>query len=261
LQISPILEEAARLKAKDMFANGYFAHESPKGTSPWHWFGVAGYDYEYAGENLAIGFLEPEEVYNGWVQSFTHHQNLLNPNFKEIGVAVVSGKFNGNHTTIVVQLFGSQKYVAKAPLATTPPKPVPAPVVKKETPKPSIAVEAPTSVAVTPEPVKEVAGRELARVDKSVLLSAKEAVLEKPSLKAQFYSFLIFQYNDALRLLTFWILIAVCSIILISMSFDPEVRHPEIMFKAFFFVGVLLLFAIAEKKTLIELIPHSFMIQ
>jgi hypothetical protein len=268
LKISPALEEAARLKAKDMFANGYFAHESPKGISPWHWFGVAGYDYEYAGENLAIGFLEPEEVYSGWVHSFTHHQNLLNPNFKEIGVAVVSGKFNGNHTTIVVQLFGSQKYVAKAPLATIPPKP--SPVVKKEIPKSDTVANVPakTLEPVAVEPVvaipvqtQEVAGRELARVDKSVLLSAKEAVLEKPSLKAQFYSFLIFQYNDVLRLLTFWTLIAICSILLISMSFAPEVRRPETMFKAFFFLGVLLLFAVSDKKTLIELIPHSFMIQ
>lgn len=276
LQINPVLEEAAKLKAKDMFANGYFAHESPKGVSPWHWFGVAGYNYEYAGENLAIGFLEPEEVYSGWVHSFTHHQNLLNPNYKEIGVAVMSGNFNGNYTTIVVQLFGSQKTspivkrVAASPIATAPSAPS---VPKENTPivKSNPVASAPTNTvsAVIPEvPTgeeaglpREVAGRELARVDKSVLEAMPKTVLEKPSLKAQIYSFLIFQYNDILRVITFWILLAVCCVLLISLSFAPEVRHPTTLFKAFFFVAVLLLFAVSDKKTLIELIPHSFGIQ
>lgn len=269
LQINPALEEAAKLKAKDMFANGYFAHESPKGISPWHWFGVAGYNYEYAGENLAIGFLEPEEVYSGWVHSFTHHQNLLNPNYKEIGVAVMSGNFNGNYTTIVVQLFGSQKSspivkrAAANPIATAPSAPSvskPSPPAVKANPI-AIAPTNTVSEVVPSIPATQVAGRELATVDKSVLEAMPKTVLEKPSLKAQIYSFLIFQYNDMLRIVTMWILVAICSVLLISLSFAPEVRQPTTLFKAFFFVAVLLLFAVSDKKTLIELIPHSFGIQ
>ncbi len=74
------------------------------------------------------------------------------------------------------------------------------------------------------------------------------------------YSFLIFQYNDILKMVTFWILLAVCALLLISMSFAPEVREPNIMFKSVFFLIVLIAFAVTDKKTLIELIPHSFSI-
>jgi len=38
LAVSPTLERAAQLKAEDMARNGYFAHTSPTGVTPWHWF-------------------------------------------------------------------------------------------------------------------------------------------------------------------------------------------------------------------------------
>ena len=280
LTVNAQLETAARKKANDMFANGYFAHESPKGVAPWYWFNEAGYDYEYAGENLAIGFLEPEEVYSGWVHSFTHHQNLLNPNFKEIGVAVVGGNFNGNYTTIVVQLFGSSKPkgaiaiqgipkinppIAKKP-QTLPQNPSSTPVALAEkTPTTAVPlVNGQTNEKAEPSPSKAaaplVAGREYIVFDDSALAAQGNTVLQKPSLKMRLYSFLIFQYNDILKMVTFWILLAVCALLLISMSFAPEVREPNIMFKSVFFLIVLIAFAVTDKKTLIELIPHSFSI-
>ncbi|MCX6723023.1 MAG: CAP domain-containing protein [Candidatus Staskawiczbacteria bacterium] len=51
------LNQAAQLKAQNMVANNYFAHTSPTGVSPWFWFLKVGYNYKYAGENLAIGIL------------------------------------------------------------------------------------------------------------------------------------------------------------------------------------------------------------
>jgi len=56
LKESPQLDAAAYLKALDMEKNGYFAHTSPTGITPWYWFDQVGYNYRYAGENLAIGF-------------------------------------------------------------------------------------------------------------------------------------------------------------------------------------------------------------
>ena len=38
------LNQAAYLKAKDMLENDYFAHISPSGFSPWHWFEKVGYN-------------------------------------------------------------------------------------------------------------------------------------------------------------------------------------------------------------------------
>ncbi len=112
LGLSPLkentkLDEVAYQKAKDMLDNGYFAHSSPTGINPWYWFKNVGYHYQAAGENLAIGFIDSNEVLDAWIKSPSHRANLLSPNFKEIGIAVLTGKFKGQETTLVVQSFGS----------------------------------------------------------------------------------------------------------------------------------------------------------
>ena len=101
------LESAARAKANDMFANQYFAHTSPQGKTPWNFISDAGYSYVYAGENLAIGYTDSAELHNDWMNSPTHRENIMNPNYREIGLASVDGVYEGTHTTIVVQEFGS----------------------------------------------------------------------------------------------------------------------------------------------------------
>jgi hypothetical protein len=62
LKTNTKLMSAAQAKAEDMFLNGYFAHTSPTGVTPWYWFEVNGYDYRSAGENLAAHFHEAEDV-------------------------------------------------------------------------------------------------------------------------------------------------------------------------------------------------------
>ena len=101
------LESAARAKANDMFANQYFAHNSPQGKTPWDFINGAGYSYVYAGENLAIGYSDSTELHNAWMNSPSHRENIMNPNYREIGVASVDGVYEGANTTIVVQEFGS----------------------------------------------------------------------------------------------------------------------------------------------------------
>ena len=54
LQVSPLLQAAAQEKANDMASKGYFAHTSPQGVTPWYWFENVGYNFDYAGENLAV---------------------------------------------------------------------------------------------------------------------------------------------------------------------------------------------------------------
>ena len=58
-----------------------------------------GYDYRIVGENLAKAFGEkddpappPAEVHDGWMKSEKHRANLLNPKFKEVGLAVVKSE-------------------------------------------------------------------------------------------------------------------------------------------------------------------------
>lgn len=102
------LDEAAKNKAADMIKNDYFAHISPTGKSPWEWIIESGYDYRFAGENLAINFTKAEDQQNAWMDSPLHRKNVLNGQYEEIGVAVEHGKINGIETIVTVQMFGTQ---------------------------------------------------------------------------------------------------------------------------------------------------------
>ncbi len=128
LRINPTLQQVAQLKLDDMIANGYFAHSSPSGIDPWYWFKKAGYLYTYAGENLAMNFIEAEEVSQAWLASPTHRANIMNPNYQEIGIAVGVGVIDGFESTIVVQMFGTS---FAPPKLVKKPKPPKAPVVVK----------------------------------------------------------------------------------------------------------------------------------
>ncbi len=112
LTVSPILEEAARMKAEDMAENEYFAHTSPAGLNPWYWFYRAGYEFIHAGENLAVNFVDSEDVEQAWMDSPGHRANILNGNFTEVGIAAVPGTYKGKKTIYVVQLFGAPSPVA-----------------------------------------------------------------------------------------------------------------------------------------------------
>lgn len=126
LRENPKLNQAAYLKAKDMLDYDYFAHTSPSGKTPWYWLDLVGYNYQYAGENLAIDFLDSQELFQAWYASSTHRANIINPKFKDIGIAILKGEFRGRETTVVVQYFGTEMPVqtvqAKTPtvISTNP---------------------------------------------------------------------------------------------------------------------------------------------
>lgn len=107
LRENPLLNVAAKMKAEDMAAKGYFAHTSPGGVEPWHWLGEVGYDYLYAGENLAVNFADSEDVVRAWMDSPTHLENIMDKRFTEIGIATARGMYKGNETVFIVQLFGT----------------------------------------------------------------------------------------------------------------------------------------------------------
>ena len=106
LKINETLSKAAQEKANDMFNNNYWAHTSPSGKEPWDFIIASGYDYLYAGENLAVDFSESKKVVDAWYASPSHKANLLNDKYTEIGFAVVNGELEGRKTTLVVQMFG-----------------------------------------------------------------------------------------------------------------------------------------------------------
>jgi hypothetical protein len=107
LSFNEKLSRAAEAKASDMIAKNYFSHTSPEGVIPWKWIDGEDYDYSYAGENLAMDFQSVEKMEDAWMKSPTHRANILNEKYKDIGVAVKSGKINGSETILVVVMFGS----------------------------------------------------------------------------------------------------------------------------------------------------------
>ena len=155
LKENPLLDAAAKQKAEDMFQNNYFSHFSPTGVSPWYWINKSGYNYHYAGENLAMNFIDSEEVVRAWLNSPGHRENLLNNNYQDIGIAVLPADFSkqGINQPIVLQLFGSPQTGKVKP--TT------------ETTKPGLVKTNP-STTVSPNVEKEVLGEEKKEVSTTV---------------------------------------------------------------------------------------------
>jgi hypothetical protein len=124
------LSLAARTKAEDMIKNDYFAHTSPAGIEPWYWIKQTGYQYQAAGENLALNYTNAKEQHSAWMKSATHRANILNTRYQEIGVAVVQGKINGKDTIVTVEMFGSPLHAVADRVAVVPPVEVPAIEIK-----------------------------------------------------------------------------------------------------------------------------------
>ena len=97
------LEEAAGDRISDMEDQGYWAHVSPDGKEPFRWLRPHGYDFHYAGENLASGFDTVEVLVDAWMESKGHRENILHADYTEIGVAVAKNKKGEPYW---VQVFG-----------------------------------------------------------------------------------------------------------------------------------------------------------
>lgn len=113
------LDQAAKAKAANMFAENYWAHFAPSGRTPWDFILGTGYKFSYAGENLAKNFYNSDDVVKAWVNSPSHRENLLNLKYKDIGIAVEDGVLNGQKTTLVVQMFGTQQAQIAAALPSS----------------------------------------------------------------------------------------------------------------------------------------------
>jgi uncharacterized protein YkwD len=108
LRTNSKLNLAAKAKVDDMFRQQYFEHESPDGKKPADIIKAAGYEYLIVGENLALGNYENDQLLvEAWMNSPGHRANILDPKFREIGVAVGKGMYQGKEIWLAVQEFGS----------------------------------------------------------------------------------------------------------------------------------------------------------
>jgi uncharacterized protein YkwD len=120
LKISAPLTASADQHSSEMAADGYFAHNSADGTVFWKriqkWYAGTGYGYWSVGENLL--WSSPDVDAPGalqlWMNSPEHRANILDPNWREIGVSAVHvaaapGTYKGLEVTIITTDFGVRR--------------------------------------------------------------------------------------------------------------------------------------------------------
>jgi len=82
-----VLEKTAVSHAFEMNKYDFFSHKSRKGEDVGDRFSIAGYKWQYAGENLAVGQKTFDEALKDWVKSSTHCKMLMNSDMKEMGIS------------------------------------------------------------------------------------------------------------------------------------------------------------------------------
>ena len=124
--INSQLTQSAQAKANDMASKGYFAHNSPSGATPWTFISNAGYDYQSAGENLALTNEAAASVVDGWYNSSGHRANMLSSTFTEVGYGIAfvpSFTYNGtvySDVYLVAAHYGLPAQPAPAPAPAAP---------------------------------------------------------------------------------------------------------------------------------------------
>ena len=129
----PALREDSRLdlaaddRVNDMEELSYWAHVAPDGRKPFEWLRPRGYQFRYAGENLASGFDTVEVLVDAWMESKGHRQNILSPIYHDCGVSIIEGATMGRASgKSIVVMFGREQPGANAPSSSVPP-PAPRP--------------------------------------------------------------------------------------------------------------------------------------
>lgn len=114
LCVDPTLTKAARAHSKEMVEKGYFGHSSRNGETSGERLKRYGYAWRASGENLARGsgsLSKPEDRFKAWMKSVGHRKNILDKNFREVGVGVatIDSKKGGKKQAVYTVDFGSRQ--------------------------------------------------------------------------------------------------------------------------------------------------------
>ncbi|MEU6214937.1 CAP domain-containing protein [Streptomyces sp. NPDC047023] len=101
VSINAKLTTAAQKHSEDQAAHRNMSHTGSDGSDVGQRITRAGYQWSTYGENVAYGYSSPAQVMSGWMNSSGHRANILNCNFKEIGIGLAQP---GNYWT---QVFGT----------------------------------------------------------------------------------------------------------------------------------------------------------
>jgi uncharacterized protein YkwD len=112
LIFEPRLAAAAQRHSQDMALRDFFSHNNPDGRTAGDRAREAGYPFSFVGENLYAGLPTPEQVVAGWMKSEGHRRNILNRDYKEIGVGyyfLANDTGNVNYKHYWTQVFGAKR--------------------------------------------------------------------------------------------------------------------------------------------------------
>ena len=245
------LDQAANLKAQNMVQNNYFDHTSPTGVTPWFWFLQAGYKYKYAGENLAIGFYDSQEVYNAWLNSPSHKANIMNPNYTEVGTAIIKG-YGGKDTIIVVQEFASPlptKIVQKNPVA-----------VKNISTKTQV-VNTETIKTQTVEAQAVTVNNSRVLSQSTEIKSSAEVPANTNNLISKTLNYSLYNSDKLLQNIIYGISLIMTGVLLTLIFFNFNVGFKkQLIFRAVLIVGLLSVATLLNKEIIVSFIPHQILI-
>jgi uncharacterized protein YkwD len=108
LEKNKLLMKSAYDKAWDMKEGKYFEHINYGGIQPWFYAEKNNYHYQSFGENIAMDYFSANSVHQAFMDSIGHRKNILNTEFRDVGVAIVLVDNEVEHPYyIVVEHFGS----------------------------------------------------------------------------------------------------------------------------------------------------------
>ena len=106
LQVDIHLVHAALGQSSYLASAGKLDHVGPDGSTVMTRVARAGYHGGMVGEDLAAG-MGPAATVRAWMADPAHRENLLEPRFHVVGVAVVTGSLGGGSAPFVTADFGS----------------------------------------------------------------------------------------------------------------------------------------------------------
>lgn len=225
LKANDTLARAAELKALHMATNGYFAHTSPDGKTPWYWLDLVGYPYQYAGENLAINFNDSKDVTIAWMNSPGHRANIVKGAYTEVGTGIASGTYQGREAVFVAQVYANpyrKEKAAAAPAAST-----------------SLSEVAPAA------PIEDLASSDEAVLSataegSSALLEATEETMPaEASVRISFLERMMVSPQHAAR----GVLVALLALVVVALALKvfirPRIQHRDLITNGLMLVAVL----------------------
>ena len=191
-------------------------------------------------------------MYQAWDDSPSHKANLVNPKYEDIGIAVLKGDFKGNETIVVVQLFGSPRVIESVKTEQEPEEEIKEEEVEEK------EEEKEEEITGLVQKTKEEIEKD--RLEGEIL---GETYLEpftaeeENGFKFKFLKFMVLDYNNLVQKITFYSLFLITISLIINIFVRFDIQHKDLILKTALFTAILILFILANKEFIIQLIPHN----